>query len=106
MDRTDSIKMWFAIVFLVAIPALVHTLFKGAYVVTSDGRPVQYTHVKLPPNSPVEGKYVANRDDGRRTFWIGPFSSTLPFIFLALLFHAHCGWLKSKPRRFLVSCFW
>jgi hypothetical protein len=98
MNRTDHIKLLFIVVGLV-IPTLVHSLFAGQYVVTSDGRPVSYELVKTPPNSPGQEVYVANRDVGRRTFWIGPVSSTLPFIFLVLLFLTHCGRLKSKSRR-------
>ena len=90
--------MLFAIVFLVAIPTVVHALFRGHYVVTSDGRPVSYRYVELPPGSPVNGKYVANPDPGRQGYWIGPISSTLPFVFLALLFLAHCFDLKARSR--------
>ena len=96
-NRRDAIGFWFAIAF-VAIPALVHALFEGQYVVNSDGRPVTYEFVER-FNSPAKGAYVANPDVGRRTFWIGPVSSTLPFVFLALLFLAHCGRIKSKSRR-------
>jgi hypothetical protein len=99
MAKRDVVKWWFAIVFLVAIPAMVHAIFEGAYVVTSDGQPVSYKYVELPPNSPAGGKHVANPDPGRRGYWIGPVSSTLPFIFLALLFLAHCFDLKSRSRK-------
>lgn len=94
----NTVKLLLTIVFIVAIPAFLHFLFEGAYVVTSNGRPVSYRYVKLPPGSPVQGKYVANPDPGRRNYWIGPVSSTLPFIFLALLFLAHCFDRKSRSR--------
>jgi hypothetical protein len=73
MNRAEAIKLWFSTVFLVAIPVLVHVLFEGAYVV--------------------------NPDTSHRTFWIGPVSTTTPYLFLAILFLAHCGRLKSKSRR-------
>jgi hypothetical protein len=98
MNRTNTVFYYFAIVLLVAIPALVHTFFQGAYVVTSDGKPLSYTYIKPPPNSPEPGKYVVNPDPGRRGYWVGPISSTLPFIFLALLFLAHCFDLRSTSR--------
>ncbi|NOY43429.1 MAG: hypothetical protein GXP26_16540 [Planctomycetes bacterium] len=50
----------FAFSFLVAIPAVVHGLFEGAY-----------------------------QPDNLGTFWIGPISTTAPYVFLALLFLAH-----------------
>jgi len=70
MNRSDAIKWWFATIFLIAIPALVHALCRGAYKVPPDG-----------------------------TFWIGPISTTIPYVFLTLLFLAHCFDLKSKSRR-------
>ena len=94
----NSIKLLLVVVLLVAIPAFIHAVFEGQYVVTSDGRPVSYRYVELPPGSPVKGKYVANPDPGRRGYWIGPISSTLPFVFLALLFLAHCFDLKARSR--------
>lgn len=93
---TNAVKLLFALVFLVAIPAMVHALFEGQYVATSDGRPVSYRYVELPPGSPVKGAYVATPDQGRRWYWVGPISNTLPFVFLALLFLAHCGRLRSR----------
>ena len=69
MNRRDVIKLWFTIVFLIAIPVLVHALFKGAYQM-----------------------------DNRGTFWIGPISTTVPYLFLTLLFLAHCALLKTKSR--------
>jgi hypothetical protein len=95
----NAIKLLFAAVFLVAIPAMVHALFEGLYVVTSDGRPVSYHYVTLPPGSAAKGAYVAGPDQGRRWYWIGPISNTLPFAFLTLLFLAHCGRLKSRSLR-------
>jgi hypothetical protein len=73
MDRRDAIKWRFAI-FLVAIPALIHVFFGGLY--------------------------AANADAIGRAFWM-PFvvSTTIPYVFLALLFLAHCGRLKLNRRR-------
>jgi hypothetical protein len=68
MEKRDSIKIWFAIVFLVAIPALIHALFEGAYKIGG-------------------------------VYWIGAISTTIPYLFLALLFFEHCVRLKSKSRR-------
>jgi hypothetical protein len=62
MVKKDSIKMWFAIVFLVAIPASVHAVFEGAYKIGG-------------------------------VFWIGPISTTIPYLFLALLFLEEDLWL-------------
>jgi hypothetical protein len=73
MNRKDAIKLWFTIVFLLVIPASVHTLFEGAYVV--------------------------NPDAYRRTFWIGPVSTTVPYLILTVSFLAHCSMLKSHSRR-------
>jgi hypothetical protein len=73
MSGRDAIKWWFTIVFLIAIPAWVHTLLKGSFVVNPD------------------------RDGW--TFWVGPISTTIPYVFLALLFLSHCFDLKSKSRR-------
>ncbi len=72
MNRSDTIKWRFAIVFLIAIPVLVHALYRGAYKV-----------------NPTD----------HETFWIGPISTTIPYVFLTLLFLAHCFDLKSKSRR-------
>lgn len=69
MDRRNTAALLFASVGLIAIPALVHAMFKGAYMPKDAG-----------------------------TFWIGPISTTLPYVFLALLFFAHCIVLKSRPR--------
>jgi len=54
-----SNMLLFAIV-SVAIPAFFHTLCEGAY-----------------------------KPDDLRTFWIGPISTTIPYVFLAVLFLAH-----------------
>ena len=72
MNSRDAIKFRFAIA-LVAIPAVVHAVFEGSYVI--------------------------NPGKDHQTFWIGPISTTIPYLFLALLFLAHCDLLKSKPRR-------
>ena len=98
MNSKATVIRYTTIGVLLVIPAAVHYLWEGAYVVTSDGRPVSYRYVELPPGSPVGAKYVANPDPGRQGYWIGPVSSTLPFIFLALLFLAHCFDLKSRSR--------
>ncbi|MDZ7617468.1 MAG: hypothetical protein U1E05_10715 [Patescibacteria group bacterium] len=70
LRKADAIKWRFAIVVLFAIPVVIHTLCRGAYKVPPDG-----------------------------TFWIGPISTTMPYVFLALLFLAHCFALKSRSRR-------
>jgi len=57
--KKRSNTLLFAIV-LVAIPAFFHALCKGAY-----------------------------KPDDLGTFWIGPISTTSPYVFLALLFLAH-----------------
>jgi hypothetical protein len=78
----NRINLWFAIL-LVAVPALIHALFRGSYVVDPDGY--------------------------RRTFWIGPISTTIPFVFLALLFLAHCQRYKrsgSVSATFPKSAYW
>ena len=69
----NAVKWWFATIVVVAIPALVHVQFRGLY--------------------------VTGPDNGRQFFWIGPIANTLPFLFLAILFLAHCGRPKSKSRR-------
>ena len=51
----------------VAIPALVHLFWRGSYML-----------------------------EGLGAFWIGPISTTLPFVFLAILFLAHYFDLKSQ----------
>ena len=77
MGRINRIKLWFTI-FLVGVPALVHALRTGSYVVD-------------PAN--------------HSTFWIGPVSTTLPFVFLALLFLAHCERDKRSRSASAVSTF-
>ncbi len=59
-----------ALLFLIVLPVCVHTIFKGSY-------------------KPYDA----------RTFWIGPISTTVPYVFLTLLFGAHCFDLKSRSRR-------
>ncbi|MEN6365630.1 MAG: hypothetical protein ABFC88_02315 [Thermoguttaceae bacterium] len=70
LRTADAIKWRFAIIVLVVIPAVVHTLLVGAYKFEYGG-----------------------------TFWIGPISTTVPYVFLTLLFLAHCFDLKSRSRR-------
>ena len=65
MIKEDSNPVAFAL-WLVAIPAFFHAIWKGAY-----------------------------KPDGLGTFWIGPISTTAPYVFLALLFWAHC---QRSPR--------
>ena len=59
MNEKNSNALLFALV-LVAIPALFHAFWKGSY-----------------------------KPEGLGIFWIGPISTTAPFVFLALLFLAH-----------------
>ncbi|MCE5303004.1 MAG: hypothetical protein LLF97_07835 [Planctomycetaceae bacterium] len=70
LNKADAIHWQFAIGFLLAVPVLVHALFRGAYKVPDHG-----------------------------TFWIGPISTSIPYVFLTLLFLAHCVDLGLKPRR-------
>ena len=65
----------FAVLFLVSIPACIHASRKGLYKVNED-----------------------------QTFYIGPISSTLPFVFLALLFLAHCIDLKNESHKPAYIC--
>ena len=67
MDARNSIALLFALVILIAIPFFLHASCEGAY-----------------------------KPEGWGTFWIGPISTTLPYVFLALLFLAHCFDRKSK----------
>ena len=59
----------FAAFFLVALPAVIHAMFAGTYVIDSDGV--------------------------RRTFAIGPIGTTTVYVFLALVFLAHSGRARS-----------
>jgi len=68
--RKNAIALSFALMFLIAVPVFVHVLCKGAY-----------------------------KPNDQSTFWIGPVSTTVPYVFLAVLFLAHCAVLKSKSRR-------
>lgn len=72
MNGNNATKLWFTLVFLVMIPALVHTF--------------------------LEGPYVVNPGGNRRVFWIGPVSTTLPYLFLAFMFLAHCTLLRSRSQ--------
>ena len=70
MNSRSTTALVFAAAFLVAIPAGVHTLLGGPYVVDPEGC--------------------------RRTFWIGPISTTVPFAALAVLFFTHLCILRSR----------
>ena len=77
-------ELWFSL-FLVAVPALVHYLYRGPYAVDLNG--------------------------DRATFWIGPISTTVPFVFLAGSFLAHCQRYRqrvkdSTPAAFARSAYW
>ena len=41
-------------------------------------------------HSTFEGSYVVNRQGTERVFWIGPISTTIPFVLLAIVFLVHC----------------
>jgi hypothetical protein len=69
------IAISFAVLFLISIPACIHAAWKGLYKVNED-----------------------------QTFYIGPISSTLPFVFLALLFLAHCIDLKNSSHKPAYIC--
>ena len=69
MNR-DVVKWLFTIIFLVAVPALVHSLYQGAYKGASGGTNV-----------------------------IGPICTTIPYLFLVILFLANCFDLKARSRR-------
>ena len=61
-SRASENRLWFTM-FLVGVPVVVHALLTGSYVMDNGGDP--------------------------RTFWIGPISTTVPFVLLAVLFLAH-----------------
>lgn len=65
--------------FLVGVPALIHFLNSGAY--------------------------LQNTATNRRTFWVGPISTSIPFGLLALLFLAHsrAGQTNSRTSSFSRS---
>lgn len=71
MDARGPMALLFAFLFLVTVPAIVHASFEGAYKPEGLGG----------------------------TFWIGPISTTLPYIFLALVFLAHCHDIGSKSQK-------
>ena len=75
MNRRNAIAVWFAMAFLIAIPASVHVLFEGQYTVKND-----------------LGQWCW-------TYWVGPVSNTLPYILLALMFLVHCHFLALQSRR-------
>lgn len=60
----------FAVIVLVALPALIHAMYTGSYIIDSNG-------------------------DGR-TFAIGRISTTIPYICLALLFLVHSASIKTR----------
>lgn len=70
MNARTPLALLFALTFLITIPTFVHALWMGAY-----------------------------KPNDLRTFWIGPISTTIPYVVLALLFLAHCFNLKSKSQR-------
>ncbi len=73
MNRRNAVMFSFAI-FLAAIPALVHALFGASHGLDATGF--------------------------AKVFWRQyPISMTIPYVFLALMFVAHCGLLMSKSRR-------
>lgn len=72
MDKPFVMKSWF-VAGLVGVPAFIHTLFTGPYVMAPEGY--------------------------RRVFWIGPVGTTIPFIFLALVFLVHCEMHKRTVSR-------
>jgi hypothetical protein len=64
MQKNNQINFGFAAL-LIGIPAIFHLEFAGSYIVDPHGDP--------------------------RTFWIGPISTTLPFVGLAAIFLRHCA---------------
>lgn len=69
MINQNANVVLFALV-AVAIPALIHTVWQGSY-----------------------------QPEGLGTFWIGPVSTTIPFVCLSVLFLAHCYDLEPTRRR-------
>jgi len=67
MNKNNFVDILFALSWLVAVPLFVHALNKGAY-----------------------------QPEGMGTFWIGPISTTVPYVFLALLFIVHSA-LSRRP---------
>ncbi len=67
--NTATKRKWGFTAALVGVPAVANTLHAGSYLVDPYG-----------------------------TFWIGPIGTTLPFVFLALLFWAHCGRSERSKR--------
>ncbi len=65
----------FAVLFLISVPACIHAARNGLYKLNDD-----------------------------QTFYIGPVSSTLPFVFLALVFLAHCRDLKNQSHKSAYIC--
>lgn len=62
MDRSTRTTLYLAAL-LVGVPEIVNAIYSGSYVIDPDGN--------------------------RRTFWIGPISTTVPFVILAIVFFSH-----------------